>query len=221
MRCDEKILTRLDELLAKGAGVLATKVDPQRSFCVAYVESALLAEWAASALSLLRRVFGPDSAHCEAFVKHTHGSHAAYFSSASCAVGVLRAAKDDYEHGHLYNVRQLVLAEVLDDFLEQAGVLLEAGFHRPAAVVAGCVLEDGLRKLCAVNGVDVGEKPKMDRMNADLAKKGVFNALVQKKVTWMAGVRNQAAHGQDDQLTDSDVKEMVVAVRRFVEEHLG
>lgn len=221
MRCDEKILARLHELLAKGEEVLATKRDPQRSFCPAYVDSALLAEWAASSLNLLQRVFGTDSAHYEAFVKHTRGSHAAYLSSASCAVGVLRAAMDDYQHGHLFNVRQLVLAEVLDDFIEHATNLLEAGYYRSAAVVAGCVLEDGLRKLCAVNSIDVGEKPKMDRMNAELAKKGVFNALVQKKVTWMAGLRNQAAHGLDEHLTEADVKELVVAVRRFVEEYLG
>jgi hypothetical protein len=53
-----------------------------------------------------------------------------------------------------------------------------------AAVIAGTVLETALRQLC------------LDRMNADLAKAGVYNSLMQKRITALAAIRNRAAHGK-------------------------
>jgi hypothetical protein len=58
------------------------------------------------------------------------------------------AAQEDYEKGALFEVKSVIEAELFDDFLEQAEHLLQSGYFQPAAVIAGCVLEDGLRKLC-------------------------------------------------------------------------
>ncbi len=85
-------------------------------------------------------------------------------------------------------------------------------------MIAGCVLEDGLRKLCQKNGITLPEKPKLDKMNADLAKAGVLSKLVQKRITALADLRNKAAHRQWDQFKKDDVEEMIPAVRRIMEE---
>jgi hypothetical protein len=84
---------------------------------------------------------------------------------------------EDFERGYLFNVRRLVESEVFADFLDQASELLRAGYHGPAALVAGCVLEDGLRRICARHGLALSAHPKLDAMNADLAKAGVYNKL--------------------------------------------
>lgn len=114
-------------------------------------------------------------------------------------------------------MRDLVEAEVLDDFLKQAQFTLNSGYFQSAAVIAGCVLEDSLRKLCVKFSVDVSTRPKLDQMNSDVAKAGAYNKLVQKRITALADLRNKAAHGQWDQFTKADVEEMLSAVRRFVE----
>ena len=62
-----------------------------------------------------------------------------------------------------------------------------------AAVVAGVVLETTLRTLCADRKIAVG---KLDKMNADLAKDGLYDKLVQKRITMLADIRNKAAHGE-------------------------
>jgi hypothetical protein len=81
--------------------------------------------------------------------------------------------------------------EERDQLVGRAQVL--ASTHaRAAAVVAGVVLETTLRKLCGDNNIAVG---KLDKMNADLAKATVYDKLVQKDITWLAGIRNNAAHG--------------------------
>src|SRR5919206_3813589 len=69
-----------------------------------------------------------------------------FYTRTMQALGTLRAAKNDYEQGYLFNTRILVEAEVFDDFLEQGEHLLDSGYYQPAAVVIGSVLEDGFTK---------------------------------------------------------------------------
>jgi hypothetical protein len=58
-------------------------------------------------------------------------------------------------------------------------------------------------------------------MNAELAKKGVYNTLVQKRVTWLADLRNKAAHGQASGFSAADVENMLRQVRDFVTDYLA
>jgi hypothetical protein len=98
---------------------------------------------------------------------------------------------------------------------------VEAGYYQPAAVVAVCVLEDGLRKLCAGANVGLPAKPKLDAMNAELAKAGVYSKLTQKRVTAIADLRNNAAHGKWDQFTQRDVEDALRWIREFMGERFA
>ena len=118
------------------------------------------------------------------------------------------------------DLRALVEAEVLDDFLEQAKHLHDRGYHVPAASLAGAVLEDTLRKLCAVHRIAIPEKTNIDRLNAELAKSDVYNKLFQKRITALADVRNNADHGRFDEFSAEDVKDMVGWVKRFCADFL-
>ena len=86
-----------------------------------------------------------------------------------------------------------------------------------AAVTAGTVLETSLRQLCDENNIGHG---KLDKMNADLAKAGVYNVLTQKRVTALADIRNNAAHGKPDEFKKEDVNDMIRDVNNFLVDHL-
>jgi hypothetical protein len=58
-------------------------------------------------------------------------------------------------------------------------------------------------------------------MNADLAKAGEYNLLVQKQITALAQIRNDAAHGNNDKFDDKDASSMIEEVRRFITEHIS
>ena len=220
MQLDGKILGRLNELLDMGERVLATRRNrPQNDFRDPTVDAKLAYQWATSAQSLLLRVFGNDSEHYARFQSITQ--RALSYSPSVCAQGVLKAAKDDYEGGQLFDVRQLIEAEIFDDFFEQADHLYAAGYYQAAAVIAGCVLEDGLRKLWVQHAIDVTDSPKLDKMNADLAKAGVYSKLIQKRITALADLRNKAAHGEWDQFSAPDVEDMLQNVRRLMEGYLA
>ena len=117
-------------------------------------------------------------------------------------------------------MKSLIAAELLGDLLEQAEALLEAGYHIPAASLAGAVLEDALRKLCARHRIGVAAKTNIDSLNSDLARKQVYNLLTQKEITAKADIRNNADHGRPSEFTKGDVQAMVKWVRTFAEQHL-
>ena len=126
---------------------------------------------------------------------------------------VVSAAQDDYEGGYLMKIRDLIQANVFDNELEQAEELFHSGYSTASAVITGVVLETTLRQMCADNGIAIG---KLDKMNADLAKAGVYNRLVQKQITALADIRNSAAHGNDTAFSPADVDNMIREVRRFI-----
>jgi hypothetical protein len=121
----------------------------------------MVTQWATSCLHLLQKTFGRESDHYKNFkeVVPLLTDYSEGTKTVQQALGIMKAGKEDFEHGYLFDTRALIQAEVFDNFLEQATHLLEFGYPVPAAVIAGCVLEDGLRKLCQQNNVAL--KPKM------------------------------------------------------------
>ena len=184
-----------------------------------YVDDQLLLNWRVKARSLLVNACGESSQHFKAFAEAEQTSM--YTTNLHTLIrvrAVFLAAREDYEGGYLSSVRNLVHAEVFENELEQASELLAAGFIAPAAVVAGVVLETALRNLCASHNLAPGS---LDRMNADLAKAGAYNGLVQKRITALAAVRNSAAHGKTSEYSAADVKAMLPEVERLIGQFLS
>jgi hypothetical protein len=223
MNVDQKVIDRLQELIEQASKVQATRTSRSGGGITYLGDDAVNYEmshqWGVSALNILSRVFGKDSDHYKRFNELFPKLHD--YHPILKGLGILKAAKDDYEKGYLFETRNLIQAELFDDFLEQAEYLLQSGYYAPAAVVAGAVLEDGLRQLCIRNGVAVSAKPKLDMMNADLTKAQVYTVLVQKKITALADLRNKAAHGKWTEFTEQDVREMLPQVRSFMEAHFS
>lgn len=173
------------------------------------------------AMNLVKRVCGEDSDHYQELKRLAEGknsSHNSYYFK-DC-YGVLQAAQRDFQGGYLINLRSLVAAELLGDFIDQAETLVKESYHVPAASLAGAVLEDALRKLCHKNSIPVPDKTKIDKLNADLARAEVYNQLVQKRIIALADIRNNADHGHFDKFSSDDVEDMVKWVRRFITDNL-
>jgi len=136
--------------------------------------------------------------------------------------GILNALRDDYSAGYMATVEELVHADLFDDFLDMAQELVNKNYKDAAAVIAGSVLEEHLRKLAGLNAVATrtgSSHKKADTINADLVKAGVYNKLEQKNVTAWLGLRNDAAHGNYESYTTSQVQTMLTNVRDFMTRH--
>ena len=173
------------------------------------------------ALNLARIACGPNSDHYKELLRiaeHESSQSNSYYLK-DC-LGVLQAANQDFVDGLLFDVRAVVAAEVLGDFIDQAETLLQAGYLAAAVSLAGAVLEDALRKIATASGLVVPEKTKIDTLNADLARIGVYDKLVLKRITALAELRNSADHGHFDRITNEDARDMVNYVRRLCADFL-
>jgi hypothetical protein len=180
MSIDTKIIKRLDDLIELGENVLSTREPAAPGFAGGdFIDTQLANQWLTSSLNLIQRVFGKSSVHYYSLYRH-FSIGPLRWPQVNQAFGVLLAAKDDFEKEALFDIKRLIEADLFDDFLEQAAYLHEAGYFQAAAVITGSVLEDGLRKLCIQNSIELPDKPKLDWMNAQLAKASVYNKLTQK-----------------------------------------
>jgi hypothetical protein len=218
-----KILTqRFQELTDQLKQVEGTETQKYEEFNHSshqHIGEGLILNWAVKARNLIASACGKDSEHYVSFLEaEKPQSYEDSPTRLKRMRAVFFAAREDFEGGYLTAIRNLVHAELAGDELDQARELLAPGYSAAAAVVAGVVLETTLRTLCVNRGLPPGG---MDRMNADLAKAGEYNALVQKRITSLAAIRNSAAHGKTGEYTVDDVKSMIPEVERFVAERLG
>ena len=207
MRLDTVIADRFDKLVGDGAELSS------------HWRADSYASWIASTMILVERVFGIDSPHRKHLEDFNHKidvyGNTPYFMSR--LRGTLTAAREDYIGGYFSRTRSLLRAEITEDVLAQAEDLLSADFKDAACVVAGVALENALRDLRERQNIPDG---KLERVNADLAAKEVYNKGMQKQITAWAHWRNKAAHGEWDDYTADDVHAMIDGVRRFISEYV-
>ena len=145
--------------------------------------------------------------------------------------GTLRGLKEDYERGLLDDLPHLIETNMMSDYMRQAEQLLGEGVagqydHVPAAVLAGAILEDGLRRLCQRQSPSIattksnGSLVMMNAMVDELKKAGVYNELKAKQLRSWVDIRNAAAHGNFSSFTRADVEQMLVGVQTFLADYL-
>jgi hypothetical protein len=212
---DEKIRKKFDALIKRGELILNRCGYHDGEFQSTWPTAIEYQQFKIEVKNLIDMVCGPESPHALAVEKMENERF-----TFPHIYGVLKAAYCDYDDGFLTELKHLIRADLLDDFLGQAEILLDQGYNVPAASLAGAVLEDTLRKLCDINSITYPAKTKIDSLNTELAKKNVYDKLIQKEVTAKADLRNNADHGKFSEVREADVKDMVRWIRRFVSERL-
>jgi hypothetical protein len=133
---------------------------------------------------------------------------------------MLEALRDDYATGGMRSVAELVHASLFDDLLEMASELQLKGFHAPAAVLAGSVLEEHLRKLAAKHGISVRDarnRPKsVEALGVELVKAQIISEPRRKIIGGWYGQRTEGAHGRVENVVPDEVPRMIEGIRDFV-----
>jgi hypothetical protein len=208
----KKLSNRFDELFEEIHSLESTIAPTDGDYYK--MDEASLLVWEVKVKSLLISSCGKESIHYSEFLEakktHNYESSSDVFKRLQC---VFIAAMDDYKGGFLTSIKNLIQADVFDSELEQANELLNSGYKLASAVIAGVVLETALRDLCDRESIPTG---KLDKMNGDLAKKGIYNKLQQKRITALADIRNSAAHGKPNEFCEDDVKKMIKDIEQFL-----
>jgi len=230
----DRIQQRFDELEEEAKNIDGHIGGPQPDGSIAVIVGKLhpsilearVKQWRLSCITLLDRVFGKATNTYKEFVEYSD-----FFESSPdffrFLLPIFRSAKAEYEGGYLFDIRNLVHAEVFSDELEQAGHFLHSGYEVAAAVTTGVVLETTIKKLCDQHAICVkdqnGKDIQTDTLISDLKKANAYNEAVTKQLRAWMGVRNDAAHGKrkDGDFEQGEVSRMIQGVGDFVAKQMS
>ncbi len=109
-------------------------------------------------------------------------------------LAMLKSARRRFESS-IFDIRQLVQADLFDSELEAAKVLLKHKFLRAAGALAGVVLERHLKQVCDNHGIKVRKKsPTFADLNNALKENEVIEIVKWRYIQHLADIRNLCTH---------------------------
>ena len=127
---------------------------------------------------------------------------------------------EEIEGGLLTSIENHAIALTFDDFLDHGAEYLKHGRKNEAAIIAGIVFEDTIRRICRVLEIDEKGVP-LDKLISELARRDVLTGLKAKRARAAAGLRTSAAHARWDEIELADVAPVIELTKELIEAHLG
>lgn len=130
-------------------------------------------------------------------------------------LAIMKAVKSRFESS-LFDIRQIVQADLLDSELEAADLLVKHGFVRAGGAIAGVVMEKHLSQVCENHSIKIRKKnPKISDFNERLKAAEVIDTPQWRSNQFLADIRNQCDHNRKYEPTMERVSELVEGVRKL------
>ena len=124
-------------------------------------------------------------------------------------IQILNSAKMRFE-STLFDIGQLVLADILDSEVAQARELKKHGFLRVAGTVIGVALEKHLNQVCQNHKVTIRKKrPTISDFNDSLKNPTVLDTPDWRFIQRLADLRNLCGHNNDREPTENEIDELI------------
>lgn len=116
----------------------------------------------------------------------------------------------------LFDIQQLVQANLFNSEVDVAKELLENGFLRAAGAVAGVAIEKHLKQVCSNHKVKVKKKnPHISDYN-DILKNGIIDTPNWRFIQRLADIRNLCVHKKDREPTKDEVDELIKGTEKLI-----
>jgi uncharacterized protein YutE (UPF0331/DUF86 family) len=200
------IVSRIDNLLSKAE----EDIPIERS------------EVISGTLSLLGSLYGNGDFRVDDFRK-VRASYATGFIDAykvngytmPFAIGALKSLKYDIQNGLISGLRLRYNGEVLSDFLVMARAALDDGRLNVAAVLACAALEDALKRIATVKGLEV-ENLNMTDVIGELVKAQIIVGPEAKIVRGFVTLRNRAMHAEFQHIDSASISSAIAYAEGFL-----
>lgn len=117
----------------------------------------------------------------------------------------------------LFEIRQLVQADIFDSELDAARELLKNKFGRAAGAMAGVVLEKHLAQVCANHSITVTKKdPTIGDLNDLLKSAGVLDVPQWRFIQHLGDIRNLCDHNKKVEPTAEQVNDLLAGVDKLI-----
>ena len=128
---------------------------------------------------------------------------------------ILRAAHGRFE-STLFDIRQIIQADLFDSELDAARELGKRGFLRGAGAIAGVVLEKHLAQVAENHTIKMRKKhPTINDYNELLKDRDVLDIPTWRQIQRLSDIRNLCDHNKDRDPTKDEVEELVNGVEKI------
>lgn len=127
-------------------------------------------------------------------------------------LNILNSARARFESS-LFDMKQLLQADLFDSELEAARELNKKGFARGAGAMAGVVLEFHLAQVCENHKIKVSKKdPTINDLNELLKSDNVIEISTWRFIQHLADLRNKCDHKKSADPTPEEIDELIDGV---------
>jgi hypothetical protein len=122
---------------------------------------------------------------------------------------ILKAAERRFESS-LFEIRQLLQADLFDSEIAAARELAKKKFVRAAGAVAGVILEKHLAQVCDDHGIKVAKKnPGIGDLNELLKTNSVIDVPQWRFISMLGDIRNICDHNKNVEPTNHQVSDLI------------
>ncbi len=127
-------------------------------------------------------------------------------------LNIVKSSQRRFESS-LFDIKQLVQADLFDSELEAAKELNKKGFVRGAGAIAGVVLEKHLAQVCENHNIKITKKdPGINDFNQVLKDSGVLEIKDWRFIQHLADLRNLCDHNKKIEPKKDDIEELILGV---------
>jgi hypothetical protein len=131
-------------------------------------------------------------------------------------LNIVKSAKRRFESS-LFDIRQLVQADLFDSELDAARELNKKGFTRGAGAIAGVVLERHLKQVCKNHNITITKRnPTINDLNQLLKDNNIIEVPDWRFIQRLSDLRNLCDHDKEKEPTREEVEELISGVERIV-----
>jgi hypothetical protein len=131
-------------------------------------------------------------------------------------LNILRSAQQRFRSS-LFDIRQLVAADLFDSEIEAARALVKNKFLRAAGAIAGVVLEKHLAQVCENHAIRVTKKnPTIGDFNDLLKNADVIDTPRWRANQHLADIRNLCDHNKVKEPTEEQLHDLIDGVAKVL-----
>lgn len=131
-------------------------------------------------------------------------------------LNILKSIERRFESS-LFDIKQLVQADLFDSELDAALELNKNKFSRGAGAIAGVVLEKHLAQVLKNHNLNTSKKnPSISDLNDHLKSSGVYDTAAWRKIQHLGDIRNLCDHNKGKEPKIEEVDELISGVDAII-----
>lgn len=124
-------------------------------------------------------------------------------------LNIVESLKQRFESS-LFDIKQLVQADLFDNEINSAKELCKKGFYRSAGVICGVIIEKHFGEVCKNHNIKISKKsPTIADFNDLMKEKNIIEVSTWRFIQRLGDLRNICGHNKGREPTKEEVEELI------------